>query len=272
VVINGCYNGFYYLCEQIKIDNNRINIAEIKNSDIEYPNISGGYLLEFDELYDEDYKFTTSYFNLPVNLKSPDDNVPDSQIDYISSYIKDFEEELLKIGTYEESHYDDYIDVESFADYLLVLTFIGNYEAYKPRSVYMYKGRDGVDSPEGTICKLKVGPVWDQELFFHLNSFFWQYNSNAHYFKYLLSDPSFVKIMKDKWAILRSNLLGNDKFCPFTKYVEQMSQDIKHSVQRDMVFWSNDSYKFEDEVNKVYDEFDNVISFIDNVLNDISSP
>lgn len=65
----------------------------------------------------------------------------------------------------EESHYADYLDRDNFAEYWMVLETIGNYEAYKPRSVKLYKGRDGVDSPEGTVCKLKAGPLWDQELF-----------------------------------------------------------------------------------------------------------
>lgn len=41
---------------------------------------------------------------------------------------------------------------------------------------------NGVDSPEGTVCKLKAGPLWDQELF-EVNQ---EFNSRDMYsYKYL---------------------------------------------------------------------------------------
>jgi hypothetical protein len=139
-------------------------------------NLTGGYLIEYDEDYDEDYKFRSELYKLPVMLKSPDEDVPQEQLDYIRNYINEMEKELVKIET-GESRYGEYIDVESFADYWMAFEVIYNHEIYKPRSLYMFKGRDGVDSPKGTVCKLKAGPFWDQEMIFTNH---WWNNKDAH--------------------------------------------------------------------------------------------
>ena len=69
LVYNGVHVGNYYLCEQIKIDENRLDI----NEPYELPKPgkadkyngmpeSYGYLLECDDAYDETVKFTTKHY------------------------------------------------------------------------------------------------------------------------------------------------------------------------------------------------------------------
>ncbi|MBR4735992.1 MAG: CotH kinase family protein, partial [Bacteroidales bacterium] len=93
LVLNGKFQGLYYLCEQIKIDKDRVNIAKLKAADTKYPAVSGGYLLEYDELYDEPHKFKSAGFNLPVQIKSPNDTLPDEQFNYIKTFINEMEAE-----------------------------------------------------------------------------------------------------------------------------------------------------------------------------------
>lgn len=260
MVLNGKYQGLYYLCEHIKIDKNRVNIAELNADDLEYPAVSGGYLLEYDELYDEDYKFMSSGFNMPVQLKSPNDDVPDQQFNYIRNFINDMEAELLKIGKPGGSKYADYLDIDTFAEYWMVLETVGNYEAWKPRSVKMYKGRDGVDSPPGTVCKLKAGPLWDQELFQVDKSF---NSKDAHYFKYLFKDPEFVATVKARWPAYRDNILGNDKYISYIDYLDQMVNQIKVSANRDIALWENEYFTLSGEVSTVKKGFVSKINWMD---------
>ena len=263
LVLNGKFQGLYYLCEQIKIDDNRVNITKLKDTDLTYPNISGGYMLEYDQVYDEEYKFTSSTFSLPVQLKAPDDSVPDAQFNYIRDFINDMEVEIKKIGTSQESHYRDYLDMENFAEYWMVLETIGNYEAWKPRSVKMYKGRDGVDSPKGTVCKLKAGPLWDQELFLVDHEF---NTKDAHYFKYLFKDLDFVAAVKEHWQTYKSNILGNDKYCSFLEYLDQIVDLIEYSAKRDLKFWGNGYFTLEDEVATVRNGFVSKINWMDSKI------
>lgn len=259
-VLNGKYQGLYYLCEQIKIDKNRVNISKLKEKDNKYPEVSGGYLLEYDELYDEDYKFKSEGFVLPVQVKEPNDTVTTAQFDYIRGFINDMEKEIKKIGTGEESHYADYLDMENFAEYWMVLETVGNYEAYKPRSVKFYKGRDGVDSPKGTVCKLKAGPLWDQELF-EVNH---KFNSkNMYYYRYLFKDPAFVACVKERWATYKSNLLGNSQYKSFIEYMNEFVAEIEDSAKRDLSLWANGYFTLEEEVATVREGFESKIEWMD---------
>ena len=263
LVLNGKFQGLYYLCEHIKIDENRVDIAKLDSTDVNYPEVSGGYLLEYDELYDEDYKFKSSGFRLPVQLKSPNDNVPDAQFNYIKGFINDMEAEILKIGTGQESRYRDYLDIDSFAEYWLVLETISNYEAWKPRSVKMYKGRDGVDSPPGTVCRLKAGPLWDQELFLVDKEF----NSrDMYYFKYLFKDPAFVAAVKEHWAIYKSNILGNDEYIGLLEYLDEIVNLIRKSANRDISYWGNEYFTLNGEVGPVRGGFRSKINWMDSQI------
>ena len=264
LVLNGKFQGLYFLCEQIKIDPNRVPIEKMDPKDVTYPAVSGGYLLEYDELYDEEFKFKSDKFNLPVQIKEPNDTLPEAQFDYIQGFINDMEAEIKKIGSSQESHYGDYLDVENFAEYWLILETICNYEAYKPRSVKMYKGRDGSDSPNGTVCKLKAGPLWDQELFLVDR----QFNSkDMYYYKYLFKDPVFVQAVKARWAIYKDNILGNDTFVSFIDYLNQMVALIKDSANRDTQMWNNPYFTLSEEVGTVRRGFVSKINWMDSQIN-----
>lgn len=260
LVLNGKFQGLYYLCEQIKIDENRVNITKLNTEDVEYPAVSGGYLLEYDELYDEEHKFRSKGFNLPVQLKSPSDTVPEAQFNYIRDYINEMEAEIKKIGKSGDSRYADYLDRDNFAEYWMVLETIGNYEAFKPRSVKMYKGRDGVDSPVGTVCKLKAGPLWDQELFEVNQSF---NSKDMYYYKYLFRDPEFVTAVKERWEVYKSNILGNDQYAPFLDYLSEMAEQIRVSANRDIRFWGNNYFTLSGEVSVVKSGFRSKINWMD---------
>ena len=264
LVLNGRFQGLYYLCEHIKIDENRVPITKLKKTDIEYPAVSGGYLLEFDQLYDEPYKFYSLRFNMPVQLKSPSDSVPDEQFNYIKDFINDMETEIRKIGTSSESHYADYLDVDNFAEYWMALETVNNYEAYKPRSVKFYKGRDGVDSPAGTVCKLKAGPLWDQEWFLVDK----QFNSkNMYYYKYLFKDPVFVQTVKTRWPAFKSNILGNDKYPSLIDYMNSFVKEISISANRDIDYWNDPNFTLSGEVNRVRNGFVSKINWMDSQIN-----
>ena len=263
LVLNGKFQGMYYLCEQVKIDPERVAICPLQESDVNPPEVTGGYLLEFDELYDEEYKFKSRYFNLPVQLKSPDSDVQDAQFNYIRDFINDMEAEIRKIGTGEESLYAGYIDIDNFVDYWLALEVMGNYEAYKPRSVKMYKGRDGVDSPKGTVCRLKAGPLWDQEWFLVNHKF---NSKDMYYYKYLFRDPVFVAKVKERWPVYRSNLMGNDKYGSFLDFLQETADLIDRSARRDISYWGNEYFTLRSEVNTVKTGFKSKISWMDSQI------
>ena len=60
--------------------------------EIEVPSISGGYLLELDEYYDEVSKFKT-YNNQPIMFKNPEFvGTNKDMMNYVQSYVQAFED------------------------------------------------------------------------------------------------------------------------------------------------------------------------------------
>lgn len=158
LVMNGVHLGNYFLCEQIKIDENRLAIqdgfedvlADHTEKGTAAPTTDNcGYLLEFDDNYDETNRFLTSHCNLPCMSK---DVITDAAIwSYVQDWVQDIEDNLWGgnyAGAYEK------LDINSVADYWIVQELTMNNEYRHPKSVYMYKNGAG---------KLCAGPVWDYD-------------------------------------------------------------------------------------------------------------
>lgn len=149
VIMDGRHVGNYYLCEQIKIDGNRVNIQDCYEDVLkENPNptvADCGYLLEFDDNYDEVNKFHTGR-GLPCMFK---DIVSDELFDAVKARIEGIEANL-EAGNYDAAYND--LDIHSVIDYFFIQELAFNDEYKHPKSVYMY-----IDG----LGKLTAGPVWD---------------------------------------------------------------------------------------------------------------
>lgn len=157
VVINGEYKGCYQLCDQVEVNDNRIEIDEMESSDTDGEDLTGGYLVEVDAHADEEpVWFMTDHYLLPVTVKSPDDDViVDVQLNYITDYFNTLEG-LMK-DTSPLTGYRTIFDNESFIRHMLVNELAGNTDAYW--STYMYKRRNDP--------RIYTGPVWDFDLGFN---------------------------------------------------------------------------------------------------------
>ena len=146
-VIDGHHVGNYFLCEQIKIDGNRLNIQD-PFEDVQNPTFETcGYLLEIDNNYDENYKFITSKYSVPFMFK---DDVTDRGIfNAVKTKIQGIEDNISS-GNYSEAYED--LDIYSAIDQWLIFELTMNREYVDPRSVYYFMDGDN---------KLKAGPVWD---------------------------------------------------------------------------------------------------------------
>ena len=159
LIYNGVHVGNYYLCEQIKIDENRLNINSEYDPD-DYPSLTQeqlgnfGYLLECDDNYDEDTKFVTKHY-IPFQFKDDCDD-GDMILNYVREKVQGIED-CLYDGfknnnelSYEKAYAE--LDLPSVIDQLLIYEMTMNSEFGHPKSVYMYI--DGM----GKLC---AGPVWD---------------------------------------------------------------------------------------------------------------
>ena len=177
------YLGSYYLTENVRVDENRLDIPELKSEDTDPLVITGGYLIQnsyqvrkgspdrFKTDRGAEWATHTPSFDTEeegvlgrdlfmsegeeafndVELGDGYDN--SAQMEYIQNYIQHFEDVLYEQGT----AYRDLMDLESAAKYWLVQMFTLNGDAYATGSTYFYKERDTEDS----VGKIYWGPLWD---------------------------------------------------------------------------------------------------------------
>ncbi len=155
VYVNGKYCGLYLLTEKVGINSGSVDIDEEK-----------GILFELDDHFDENYKFHSAYYNLPVMVKDPDfdelyENDPEGLTpeERLGLWREDFERAEKAVWRKKG---ETAIDMQSAVDYYFIMNFVNNNEFGFPRSVYMYKRDLEADS------LYHFGPVWDLDVTFNL--------------------------------------------------------------------------------------------------------
>ncbi|MDE7135440.1 MAG: CotH kinase family protein [Muribaculaceae bacterium] len=220
LVFNGKFEGTYYLCEQIKVDPNRVNITEMTNYDINGDAITGGYLIELDKNFDEVNKFRSKILDFPVNFKDPDEEIlQPEQFAYMENYFNEVEFKLTNHADYSEI--EALLDIDSFIDWWLVYEIAGTWEPNGPKSCYMYKKRNG---------KLYAGPVWDFDWgTFRANSG-WTVRE-AVWYPYLIKYPEYVRRVKERWSMAKLSL------ATIPEYIRTVSKTIAESSEYDCKLW-----------------------------------
>src|SRR5690554_4099078 len=259
VVLNGEHLGNYYLCEHIKVDENRVNIVELDESDTEEPTITGGYLVEMDTYFDEINKFKTSIRQMPVNIKEPDEDVLNSaQMAYIQGYFNRIEALLYDDNPPEGESYTDYMDVASFIDWWLVHELTLNGEPNHPKSSFMHKDREG---------KLFAGPVWD----FDWGTFVPGGNDilikNSIWFDKLFQDADFVAEVKSRWNLLKP------EFETVIDFIEDEADYIRESAEVNSEMWpitihvnGDEKMSFDQAVNRLRTVYIDRINLLDRII------
>lgn len=143
--MNGEYMGSYMFTEQVGLSGNSVDVDE----DL-------GYLLELDSYFDEDFKFMSGIYDLPVNVKDPDlfdydEAERETKFSAIQADFAKFEETLYNNGPLGQ-----YLDLDAAARFLLVNELVLNKELCHPKSTYLWKG--DMYSPDS---KIVFGPLWD---------------------------------------------------------------------------------------------------------------
>lgn len=270
LVLNGVHVGNYYLCEQIRIDKNRVNINEMKpkNELTASDDITGGYVLEMDTYCDEKFKFqsniavplTTNGSNigsntLKVNIKFPDeDDISNDQYIYIQKFFHDAEKALYSSEWLDpEKGYKNYFDVQSFVDLYLVSELIYHHEWKWPKSTYLHKDKGG---------KLVAGPMWDYDYDTFTKRKVW-YCRYYMWYPRFFEDPEFVSLLKKRWAELYP------KFRGAIQYMSTMKSKLTVSAEKNYAIWTNFSgpngeggFTFEQAVDKIQDRFTERIEWL----------
>lgn len=229
LVYNGVHVGTYMLSENIRIDKNRVAINEMTPEQTSLPDISGGYILEWEQYDDPDKHMTVMpHTGRQMYVKSPDlDDGNQAQFRYITSYMTDIENMLYAASQQtdavrREEMFADifgrYIDAGSFADVWMVYEITGTPDFSVPRSHYMYKD---MDDP-----KVYAGPLWDFDCqsFVPANSRRWV-NREAVWYAYLFKSSAFRRHVKERWMRYR------DSFYEVLSFIDREQSRLRWSAQ-----------------------------------------
>lgn len=241
------YFGLYMLSEKIKNQKNRTNLKQLRPDVTTEPEISGGYILKFDQsaldsgearipcvgsqpLQRGAYNPQAACFN---DLGIVDPEEPNSeQLAYITSFIQGFHDSLHEtpIGDYSK-----YIDVQSFIDFMIVTELSAHVDAYV-RSSHFHKDRNGL---------LEAGPLWDFNLGMastNADPTGWRFETqltsrgNDDWFYQLGKDPAFMAKFAQRWRELRQGILSNEALIA---RVEAIAAPLANAGQRDFERWPN---------------------------------
>jgi subtilisin-like proprotein convertase family protein len=254
VVINGQYQGIYYLSEKIKRDSNRVNIAKLDSSENSGLNMTGGYIIKND-YWDNSNSWLLNFNPIdhptyPVHLVyeyPKPDKITAQQKTYIQTFINTMETALYS-STFANptTGYRAYLSTASFIDYFIVNELSRNNDGFK-KSWFMHKDRDDNGG------KLKAGPVWDFDwawtnipgcsIFSATNGSGWAYkindcgpdvNSNGWYVR-LLQDSTFKNELKCRWVSLRSTILNTTNLF---NYIDSATVYLDSAQQRHQEKWA----------------------------------
>ena len=253
VFINGKHEGNYYLCEHIKVDKNRVDIDELDEGETD-----GGYVMELDVYYDEVNKFMSEIKGLPYMFKDPDE-VDEQQFAFLQEYVNNLERALYDDERFAAGEYKEYVDLESFVDWWLVMELTGNYEPNHPKSCYMYKDKGG---------RLTMGPVWDFDWGTFTSSEWYAVNECLYYGR-LFQDPSFVSLVKERWSLLEEN------FRSLPDYILGRAEQISASEAMNHEMWPitavvnmDEELTFKAAVNRMTDMYQSKLEWLDSQLSD----
>ncbi len=258
VMLNGEYQGIYQLCETIKRDDNRVDIAKLEPTETTGRDLTGGYILKTD-YWDANNSWLLSYspidhpgfqIHLVYNYPAPDVIVP-QQKTYIQGFIYDMETALYGPNfTDTVNGYSKYMSTRSFMDYFFVNELARNTDGFK-KSCYFYKEKD--DSA-GNIGKLKAGPVWDFDwawkniwdcsIFQATDGSGWSHHINdcspdiygTGWYIRMFQDSAFADEVNCRWQELRGTILDT---AYLFHYIDSVSTWMNESQQRHYAYWGH---------------------------------
>lgn len=219
--LNGEYRGSYNFTEKVGTGNNSVDLDEE----------AGGVLLELDQYYDEERKFYSDMYYLPVNVKDPDMTVEPfkSEATELFNTIKqDFNNFCVSLS--RNKNYEWMIDVDAFARFMMVNDLILNYELGHPKSTYVHKAHIG-DSTSPWV----FGPVWDLD-------WGYGYEDSGSYYRHGSTSSIFSK---------------NSNFGNGTRFFRDLlknSDRTKKAYYRTWYYFMQDSYQ--ELIDYIYDYFD----------------
>lgn len=218
VMINGDYRGLYMLLESVsRNERSRINVDKT------------GFIFEYDPYWWNEDVYVVSPTPLPwpmhYTFKYPDsDDITDDELCYFRDMIEQVEKSIY------DGSYPDYIDVNSFASWMIGHDILGNNDG-AGSNIFLTK-RDNTDS-----TKVMMANMWDFDWIFYRDEM-WDAAHDYFFFPNLFNNVNgaFKDAYVDKWNeikdyIFEELILYLDNFAD-TINVDDYNKSIKFTNDR----------------------------------------
>lgn len=214
LIMNGDYRGIYTIIETVKRNTKcRLNVAE------------DGYIFELDPYWwiepdtavFQTQLFTEEFDNrLKYTFKYPDEDLRQEQVDSLQQWIVNFEDNI------SNGNYVNYIDVDSWARWLLAHDILGSNDA-GGSNLFFTK----YDSSDTTL--VKMGNLWDFDA---------------------------IEVAKDRWAPVHERFYFDSFFKQDSSGVFIRTYKNLYKEKSDSVFSSILAYIDSLEISPFFDAFD----------------
>ncbi len=189
VVINDQYQGMYYLMEPVSRGSKRVALDD------------DGFLIEYDTFWwNEEIYFKTEYQSdyFGYTYKYPDEDDVTDEIQYeMTSYMN-----IIEKIIYNGGNITDYIDVESFAKWILIHDILGTDDSAGCNK--FLSRRNG----QSLLC---MSATWDYDSAFRSDGLSTLHTTDMFFFPYLFKNDTFSQTYYKLWHSIRPILLSEIK-------------------------------------------------------------
>ena len=223
---NGRYEGSYLFTEHRQADPAGLGAPGRPKVDL-----NNGWFVEMDRWWDEEPRFKTSPWDMPIMIKTPENNITSMDNPLYAFVRNDWNRlaGLMDAQSFPGNGYRDMVDIDSLVKYFMVHIIVNNVDFNIPGSVYFYRDKGG---------KINAGPLWDFDRVFGYN----QHNDPAtarndpyphyHFFKRFFDDPEFTARWKAIWIENYSNNL-----ITIPEFIDSMADKIRKSEAENLKRW-----------------------------------
>ena len=282
VVMNGEYKGTYQLCDQVELNDGRIEGVEMSEKDIDGDALTGAYHLEIDGYAYEEVSMFESRNGIPVTIKSPDeDEILQVQHDYIEKAFNLMESTVRDNRFLNEGvrNYRNYVDTDSWQRYMLIEEIVANPDQLF--SIHLIKSRG--DDHIAVACVWDFDIALDNDIRYpnsgNIGAYLWTVSNPAGtvrdlYKRFFNDDTQGVEDIKNLWTKARREY-GIDEDGMQT-CVDSLVNQLRESQRLNFMRWPildqmvHNNYQalgsWEAEVNHVRKFLADRISTLDKII------
>ncbi len=221
-ILNGEYQGTYYLCEKIEVNNHRVAVGD------------DGFLLEVEARAAADSSnvhFFAPSIDYAIEIKEPEVSYGDENFNFIVNFVAQADSALFSSDFKDPNvGWQKYMDIDSFVDWYLIHEISKNEDSMFHFSTFINLKRGG---------KLKMGPIWDFDIAFGnvkedettammTDGFMLEWSK---WYTRLLQDPAFQSKLRERFIYFYN------KKDELLTYINTDAHYLKHSAQENQNKW-----------------------------------